>query len=195
MFERELRDLSYVPRWSIVRVAKPQSVAEHSFFVAMYADQIAEIISWRHRGNRENLMRAALWHDVEECFTGDIPGPTKRKIMSNEFINTVEEGNRIRFGNKYKITLKPQEKIILKTAGLLDEALFLAGEIQRGNMACKHVFKYVLTRLHKACMQLPGLLVNKLYDSYVIPAITKELRGYSHEEQNDEDLATKINTV
>ncbi len=192
MFERELRDLAYVPRWSIVRVAKPQSVAEHSFFVAMYADMIAELINWRYRGNRENLIRAALWHDVEECYTGDIPGPTKRELfVDSHFEEVVAAGNTARFDDQWKIAVEPEEKRIIKAAGLLDEVLFLAGELQRGNKACAHIFQYSQSRLIGAWMNLPGnpdFLLDR-YQKVIVPTIDREADGYSYEHRNNNDLA------
>lgn len=82
----DLLSLGHVPRWTIVRHVRDQSVAEHSFNVAVIAYEIYE----RHRGQRDrdwsnvrlpNLLLWALHHDLEECVTGDIPSPAKKLFI------------------------------------------------------------------------------------------------------------------
>lgn len=68
--------LTYVPRWSIIPVARPESVAEHSFRVAVIALEIAQ------RANLETapVLYRALIHDGPEAGTGDIANPVKGPI-------------------------------------------------------------------------------------------------------------------
>ena len=48
------RDMAHVPRWVIARTHRRQSVAEHSYFVALYARQIAIEIGY---DRLEDLLR------------------------------------------------------------------------------------------------------------------------------------------
>ena len=41
------RVLQHVPRWAIIRTLRQQSVAEHSYYVAIYATAIAKLLSMR----------------------------------------------------------------------------------------------------------------------------------------------------
>lgn len=68
--------LTYVPRWSIIPINRPESVAEHSFRVAVIAMEIAQ------RSNLETypVIYRALIHDAPECATGDLPSPIKRRL-------------------------------------------------------------------------------------------------------------------
>lgn len=78
---QDLLDLSYVPRWCVVPIARPQSVAEHSYRVAVIAMDICRKI------NGEDLLSAgvieshvilwALVHDAPESETGDLPSTVK----------------------------------------------------------------------------------------------------------------------
>lgn len=79
--------LRYVPRFSICRVQHRESVAEHSYYVVLYAWLICRWLRCNHvpgfvpytemfRIENEVLERAIL-HDVEECRTGDCPRPFK----------------------------------------------------------------------------------------------------------------------
>ena len=66
-----------VNRWHIVETSRPQSVAEHSFNVAMIAMELAYLIPSL---SKPDVMAAALMHDIDEVVTGDIPTPTKERL-------------------------------------------------------------------------------------------------------------------
>lgn len=72
---RSKLNLTYVPRWTIVPMMRHQSVAEHSFRVAL----IAQDLGWRINRPSLSLSAAicALSHDAEESVTGDIPSTAK----------------------------------------------------------------------------------------------------------------------
>lgn len=142
MFERELRDLAFVPRWVIMRTIAQQNVAEHSFFVAAYAEQIARILEWK--GDIGLLLRYALYHDLEECFIGDIPGPVKAQVVHTENYNLMSyRGLNKRFFHMLGELLNDPPvdvKAIIKLADELEGVLFLCGEIQMGNQSVYDVY-------------------------------------------------------
>lgn len=157
MFERDLRTLSFVPRWVITRNIHTQSVAEHSFYVAVYAGQLAEYLDFE--GNMGDLYHAALWHDAEECFTGDIPGPAKRHMFDISLTPRqqqlwVRDGLSLRFpGQMRPVTY--EMRLILKVANLLDEVFYKATEIQMGNHGAHHSLYLSRDRLLAAIDNLP----------------------------------------
>src|SRR5260221_464375 len=61
---------AHIHRYSAIPVNHTESVAEHSFFVAAYADRISIDLNCSMETNRL-AVRAALWHDIEETLTGD----------------------------------------------------------------------------------------------------------------------------
>lgn len=67
--------LRYVKRFSTCRVLHPESVAEHSYYVAFYAMLIADwaIGEGLRDVDMERLLRRSLLHDTEEARTGDMP--------------------------------------------------------------------------------------------------------------------------
>lgn len=163
MFEREYRELSFVPRWTIVRTLRRQSVAEHSYYVTLYAGQIADMVEWK--GNRANLLDYALRHDLEEGYMSDIPGPSKRKIVMKDKYHTIsEQGNINLYGEDYKnhsgmfshSNDLPEIKAIVKVADLLDECFFLATEMQLGNKSLDNVMHNSRLRLWEAVRALPN---------------------------------------
>lgn len=142
MFNREIRTIAFVPRWAIIRTNRQQNVAEHSFFVAIYADQIAEILDWK--GPRDILFRYALAHDWDEILTGDISAPSKKVMQSAAGVgqHVVEKWkfqrmeDRIRDYKRWvNIPLQWEEEVkqIMSVADLFEATVFLADEEFAGN--------------------------------------------------------------
>ncbi|WP_261378194.1 5'-deoxynucleotidase [Paenibacillus agilis] len=80
--------LKYIERWSLMRNTNRESVAEHSFHVALTAHLLCTIANEQfHRGiNTDKVVTMALFHDATEVFTGDIPTPVKHhnpRILNN----------------------------------------------------------------------------------------------------------------
>lgn len=68
--------LCHVPRWVTVPMARPQSVAEHSFRVAIIALTIQR--SMGKMAEMSSVALAALVHERAEALTGDVPAPNKK---------------------------------------------------------------------------------------------------------------------
>jgi len=144
-FPRELRDASFVPRWHIIRNIKPPNLAEHSFYVTFYAMQICLLT--RHHELLGDVLSYALIHDLAETFTGDIPGPTKRRIVDPEKLNTLEKNEMVaRFGVNGLFATEDTKKIV-KTADLIDEVMHLLTEMTLGNQSLSEVYMEAHKRL------------------------------------------------
>lgn len=77
---REKLNLSYVPRWAIVPMLRPQSVADHSWRVAIIVEELINRLILRANFDHTDtvyVMVAALRHDMDEVKTGDIPSLEK----------------------------------------------------------------------------------------------------------------------
>lgn len=72
--------LMQVKRYGIFHMNRDQSVAEHSFNVAMIAIELIEDL------DDDDLYGAvvvySLFHDMDEVLSGDIPSPFKRKLRN-----------------------------------------------------------------------------------------------------------------
>ena len=137
MYSRELRELEHVPRWAIIRCIKQQSVAEHSYFTAMYANKIAEIIGWdeRYPSYMHSLITYALWHDIEECFMSDIPSPVKHGTIDNTKYTKFANDQCKKYWGKSKNDIVderfPYDRQIIqivKCASTIEELFYLLGE-------------------------------------------------------------------
>lgn len=189
MFERDLRTLSFVPRWVITRNIRTQSVAEHSFYVAVYAGQLAHYLEYE--GDLGTLLHYALWHDVEEVFTGDIPGPAKRSMVGDQAELWLMMGLQARFGFSLA-PLTGEGKLIIKIANLLDEVFYKATEIQMGNRGAMHEYKLSSARLYTA-FQMLSLSQPRMKDLWmkIDDAINLHLAGQDKLPENNSDLAAK----
>jgi len=67
----------YVTRFSTCRVLNSETVAEHSYYTALYSMVIADWVNSQLSADplvdTEVLLRRALLHDLEEARTGDMP--------------------------------------------------------------------------------------------------------------------------
>jgi hypothetical protein len=71
-----------IRRWHMIPVLREQTLAEHSFNVAA----LHYVIRMRldpSGGYAHPMAGAALFHDIEEAFTGDIPTPTKKFLSGH----------------------------------------------------------------------------------------------------------------
>ncbi len=146
-FEREIRDAEIIERWGVVRAHRRGSMGAHSHRVAIYADQIATLLDWK--GDRTALLRHALWHDMEEVFTGDIPGPTKRRMgpASGDFLL---HGLELRFPGREWVVPPPVDETILdivKLADIMDELLWATVERSMGNSLVSALIEHTGNRL------------------------------------------------
>lgn len=75
---QDLLRLCYVPRWVISKMNRPQSVAEHSYRVAVIVMELAG--AFLDTPTASVAIVWALLHDGPESCSGDIPGPFKTSI-------------------------------------------------------------------------------------------------------------------
>jgi 5'-deoxynucleotidase len=71
--------LRWIPRWSLKRNVNTETVLEHSAEVAAIAHMLAVLRNVRFGGSVDAGMvtTVALFHDLNEVVTGDMPSPVK----------------------------------------------------------------------------------------------------------------------
>jgi len=89
--------IRYVVRFSTCHVIHKESVAEHSYYVALYAMFIADWVrnatDYRILTDVDTLLRRALLHDLEEAITGDVS--RSFKYSDNELLQGLKRGAQI----------------------------------------------------------------------------------------------------
>lgn len=81
MLTGPLNRVHSVYRYSARSVHKQESVAEHSYFVALYAIMIGDYLDLKY--DTERVLRRAITHDLDESVTGDFV--RSFKYYDNEF--------------------------------------------------------------------------------------------------------------
>lgn len=160
LFPPELRTASVVQRWSIVRTHHRENIAEHQYYVTYYALQIARLIQWD--GPLDDLMFVAMFHDIEETFTGDILGPVKREIVDEDrsaaFVSEQmkrrlplieEQLETIMIGDR-----GTQIERIVKVADKVDACIYLILEQVMGNQRLSGLYVDATQNLHRAVIDL-----------------------------------------
>ena len=74
-----LARMKYINRWALMRNVQEESICQHSMETAAFAHALA-LIKNRLYGGNVNADRAtllALYHDMPEIITGDLPTPVK----------------------------------------------------------------------------------------------------------------------
>ncbi len=78
-FYAMLSRMKYIYRWGLMRNTINENICEHSLDVAFIAHALAVIRNTRFNGNvnPERVAVLAMYHDVTEIITGDLPTPIK----------------------------------------------------------------------------------------------------------------------
>jgi len=157
-FPKELRTLQFVPRWAIVRTSRTQSVAEHSYYVALYSRWIIRAvccIKWLADNDVgvDEVLDAALTHDIEESFTSDIPNPIKKYagLRENVLFKAWESKTATdRFGDFYKEPREPIKRIVM-LADIMEACAFLSEELRMGNKEVQEILNTMMEILEDFC--------------------------------------------
>ena len=100
--------MRYITRWGLMRNTFSENIQEHSHQVAVLAHALALIrrdILQLPGPNPERCATAALYHDVSEILTGDLPTPIKyHNPAIQEAYQQLE-----RRANNHLLTLLPQQ--------------------------------------------------------------------------------------
>lgn len=139
--------MKYITRWSLMRNTRRENLAEHSFHVSVLAHALA-VISRDVFGKEINPERAAacaLYHDMPEILTGDLPTPIKyygkdikdayKKIeakAAEKILVTLDE--KIRDGISESAVCDDADiALIVKAADKLDAYIKCREEMNAGN--------------------------------------------------------------
>ena len=133
--------LRFVPRFQTTPCLKPQSVAEHSFRVAVAAGELARGLPEPFAGLAEDVYRKALLHDMEEAYTGDLPKYTKTPKVPWGMV-----------------------ELIVKIADAMDACMYVYEEKHMGNDFMYTIQASVEYTLRQLVNELRARLVDKEVD-------------------------------
>lgn len=147
-----LHRMRYINRWGLMRNAQTENLQEHTLDVAILAHALAVIrakyFAMEGSPDPAEVVLYALYHDVTEIITGDLPTPVKyynqkiredyREIENGAadcMLNFLPEGLRQEYGRYLKpdCVANPEILKIVKAADILSAYIKCQEELQAGN--------------------------------------------------------------
>jgi 5'-deoxynucleotidase len=137
----------YIRRWGLMRSTIPENLSEHSSETALIAHALAVIGNTYFGKNYDcgKVAAAALFHDITEIFTGDLPTPVKYfndsmresyRQIENDAANKLTEKLPPPMQSAYTEMMNPTDADtirLVKTADKLCAYIKCVEEVKGGN--------------------------------------------------------------
>ena len=181
-FNALLARLKYIPRWSLMRQNVEEDLAQHTSEVALMAHTLCLLANnkFGKNVNCEKVAVAALYHDVSEILTGDMPTPVK---YNNPQIMTAYKAIEAHAVNKLLETSDPDikedlrpymtqeslteyEKKLLKAADKICALTKCMEELQSGNKEFESAYKTTYQSLEEMDMDEVEYFMENMLGSF-----------------------------
>ncbi len=178
-----LFQMKNITRWGLMYNTRPENLSEHSMECAIIAHALA-LIGNRHfdkNFDATKILSAALFHDMNEVLTGDLPTPIKyyndniknsykeiEKISTEKMLSLLDEETASVYADL--LSLSFDEKRVIKGADKLCAYIKCLKETERGNRE----FSSALSYNKKALADLKMPEVNYFLENY-IDSFTKNI--------------------
>ena len=169
-----LKRMRFINRWSLMRNTEIENIQEHSLEVAMVAHNLGAIKNEYFGGNVDinKVAVIAMYHEVSEIFTGDMPTPIK--YFDPKLRELYGEVETLAQEKIYKPILVDAEASpewpIVKAADTISAYMKCVKELKAGNDEFKEAHDSILAKLKT--LNMPE--VDMFLEIY-IPALGKSL--------------------
>ena len=153
--------LKSIKRWETSISIEPESVAEHSYYVAVAAYMLAEIDEKLNgvRIDKEKLLISALYHDSYESYTSHIVSPIKHHTNETTLaMKTTTEDYSERMARMLEDTCLEQiskqndssteNNVYIEAADLIDAYCFCALQVHLGNKDFENKLSLMRERIY-----------------------------------------------
>lgn len=180
-----LKRMRFINRWSLMRNTETENIQEHSLEVAMVAHNLAALKNEYFGGNLDvnKVAVIAMYHEVSEIFTGDMPTPIKYfdpklRSLYGEVETLAQEKMLSTLPKRLQAVYKPYivdaetlpEWSIVKAADTLSAYMKCVNELHAGNDEFKEAHDTILAKLK--ALNMPE--VDMFIEEYV-PALSESL--------------------
>ncbi len=160
--------MKYISRWGLMRNSRPENIAEHSLEVAIITHLLCELRNRRFGGNIDvsKAVLTAVYHDVPEIITGDLPTPVKYydpEIKSaykrvegaavEKLLSTVPDDLREDYAELFDESSDPEIRAIVKAADKISALIKCIEESRSGNTDFADAERQTIESIEK--MKLP----------------------------------------
>lgn len=180
-----LKRMRFINRWSLMRNTERENIQEHSLEVAMIAHNLAALRN-EYFGGSVDLNKVAviaMYHEVSEIFTGDMPTPIKYfdpklRSLYGEIETLAQEKMLTTLPERLQSVYRPilveaehsEEWPLVKAADTLSAYMKCVNELHAGNDEFKEAHDSILEKLKE--LNMPE--VDMFIEEY-IPALDKSL--------------------
>ncbi len=174
-----LFQMKNITRWGLMYNTRKENLSEHSAECAIISHALA-IIGNRHFGKKLDPLRvlsAALFHDMNEVLTGDLPTPIKyyndsiknsykeiERISQDKMLSLLDEETAEEYAAL--LTLSPEEERIIKGADKLCAYIKCLKETERGNREFSSALSYNKIALEELKMPEVDFFLENYIDSF-----------------------------
>lgn len=181
-FNALLARLKYIPRWSLMRQNCREDVAQHTSEVAMTAHTLCLLANNKFGKNvdGEKVVVCAVYHDVSEILTGDLPTPVKysnpriksafkdvEKHAVNSLLETAHPDIKESLRSYMTLAnLSDYEKRLLKGADKLCALTKCIEELNGGNKEFESAFNSTYKSLKDMHLEEVDFFMENMLDGY-----------------------------
>lgn len=180
-----LKRMRFINRWSLMRNTETENIQEHSLEVAMIAHNLGALRNEYFGGSVDmnKVAVIAMFHEVSEIFTGDMPTPIKyfdpklrslygeiETLAQEKMLTTLPERLQSVYRSLIVDAEQSEEWPLVKAADTLSAYMKCVNELKAGNDEFKEAYDTILAKLQG--LHMPE--VNMFIEEY-IPALSKSL--------------------
>ena len=180
-----LKRMRFINRWSLMRNTETENIQEHSLEVAMVAHNLAALKNEYFGGNLDvnKVAVIAMYHEVSEIFTGDMPTPIKYfdpklRSLYGEVETLAQEKMLSTLPKRLQAVYKPYivdaetlpEWPIVKAADTLSAYMKCVNELHAGNDEFKEAHDTILAKLESLYMPEVDMFIEEY-----VPALSQSL--------------------
>lgn len=180
-----LHRMKYIERWGLMRNTETENIQEHSLEVAMIAHNLATMRNTYFGGSIDpnEVAVMAMFHEVSEIFTGDMPTPIKyftpslrslygevEGLAQEKMLATLPEELRQAYRPFITEAEKSELWSLVKAADTMSAYMKALYEVHAGNEEFRVARDSIRVKLET--LHMPE--VDKFLEDYV-PALTKSL--------------------
>ena len=174
--------MKYIRRWSLMRSLRDETDMEHSFQVAYVAHALAVIENQYNEKHIDigSVLSIALYHDLSETVTGDMPTPVKyfrpemralygglEKTAKERLLMTLPSALREAYAPVVDPNEQSEEYRIVKAADRLSAYLKCLEEIKCGNSEFRKAMESKEEELKKSDIPAVHYFMEKIVPVYL----------------------------
>lgn len=173
--------MKYINRWGLMRNTRQENIAEHSLDTAIITHLLCEIKNKRFGGDVDasRAVMYAIYHDVPEIITGDLPTPVKyyspviseaykdvEKAAVNKLLEGIPEDLRDTYAEIFNEENDPELRRIVKAADKISALIKCIEERKTGNSDFLDAERQTLASIKKMNMPEADVFLNEFLPAY-----------------------------